>query len=336
VLGRRQRFTGEPDFAIMTAVPAMFLGGLMSVRKAFLHTTMLAGLVGASHLAARDAQANDALFAPNYAAVDGINAKVQGLGGSLANQGLYGVMGALAVPISGSWGVQIDGTIGSWNSNFIGSVGGHLFWRNPNVGLVGLYVNHAHYDQYGGVNLTQVAGEVEYYWNRWTVQGVAGVEFGNRAVGPGTTVTLTAPAGGVAGVAGTFAPVIDIKTRFFDKINVAYYPTDNWKTFIGHRYVGGLHALALGTEYALPIAQRRKITLFAEGRIGEKEFHGAWGGVKAYFGQNDKPLIARHRQDDPIEWEPDSIFGIMNNTNSNTQTSSQTIPCIPDGEGGCV
>ena len=31
-------------------------------------------------------------------------------------------------------------------------------------------------------------------------------------------------------------------------------------------------------------------SLFAEGRIGEDDYHGVWGGVRFYFGQNDKTL----------------------------------------------
>ena len=47
---------------------------------------------------------------------------------------------------------------------------------------------------------------------------------------------------------------------------------------------------------------------FVEGRIGEGDFHGVWGGLRVYFGQKDKPLIDRHRQDDPTVWGVDSLF----------------------------
>ena len=39
--------------------------------------------------------------------------------------------------------------------------------------------------------------------------------------------------------------------------------------------------------------------LFVEGRAGQGSDHGVWGGVKFYFGQKDKSLIRRHREDDP-------------------------------------
>jgi endosialidase-like protein len=52
---------------------------------------------------------------------------------------------------------------------------------------------------------------------------------------------------------------------------------------------------------------------FIEGRIGENDFDGIWGGLRFYFGQKDKTLIQRHRQDDPIEWVPETLFSIVNN-----------------------
>jgi hypothetical protein len=35
--------------------------------------------------------------------------------------------------------------------------------------------------------------------------------------------------------------------------------------------------------------------------------------LRFYFGQKDKTLIQRHRQDDPIEWVPETLFSIVNN-----------------------
>ncbi len=56
--------------------------------------------------------------------------------------------------------------------------------------------------------------------------------------------------------------------------------------------------------------------VFAEGRAGESDFFGAWGGVRIYFGQKDKTLIRRHREDDPPDWNPN--VGSVANPNSTT------------------
>ena len=292
---------------------------------------MFAGVVGAVYLSThRDVKAADLpLKAPAYGdpsifapAVDGVNWKVGGLGGSLADRTLGGAQGSLSVPLGNQYGAQIDGTLGSFDGSFFGNFGGHLFWRNPSQGLLGLYVNHTHWDQFGGVHVTQFAGEGEYYWQRWTLQGIAGVEFGNSgSVVSGTPAT------------GLITDTIDVKTRFFDKVNVAYYLTDNWKAFVGHRYLGGKNALALGSEYALPLSGGKMASAFVEGRIGENDFHGVWGGLKFYVGQKDKPLIARHRQDDPINWDPDTLFSL---TNSFSRTATAPKPSTPTCQSGYV
>jgi hypothetical protein len=295
-----------------------------------LQTTMLAGVVGAAFLSARDAQAADlsvgtslpvkSVFAPNYAAVDGVNGKVEGLGGTLAHKSLYGSRGALSIPLAGHYGLQIDGALGSLQKRGFGTIGGHLFWRDPARGLLGVYAGHTRWNQFGGVHVTQVAGEGEYYWQRFTLRGVAGIEFGNTATN--TTVATILPSGPTPGLTATFIEGYDVKTRFFDHVDLTYYWTDNWDTYIGHRYLGGKHALAVGSEAALPIGvgSGRMVTAFVEGRIGEGDFQGVWGGLKAYFGQQDKTLIRRHREDDPKKVESLPSIG---NSHFTSQSLSQ-------------
>jgi hypothetical protein len=285
------------------------------------------GVVGGLLLAAGPAGAADLVVkAPRYEAfapaVDGPNGKIEGFGGSFSDKTIYGVKGAFSVPLGDRFGLQIDGAAGTFDDSGFGSIGGHLFWRNPAQGLFGLYANHTHWDRFSGAHVTQLAGEGELYLGRWSLQGIAGVEFGNRTsrVTTSTTTDVT-----LATTATIVTEFYDVKTQFFDKINLSYYPLDNWKVFVGHRYLGGKHAAAVGTEWALPLAGSALASLFVEGRAGEDDFRGVWGGLKVYFGQRDKSLIQRHRQDDPIEWTPESLFSIVNSF-GRTTTSTTTCP----------
>jgi hypothetical protein len=297
----------------------------MCKRKGLLQTTMLAGVVGAvfflrmQNASAADLPAQLPVKAPPASvfmpAVDGINWKTGALGGTLANRTVGAWQGSLTIPLAAQYGVQIDGTAGTFDGKFFASTAGHWFWRNPSQGLLGLYVSHTHWDELGGVHATQVAVEGEYYWQRWTLQATAGVEFGN------SKSELTN--------GGAFTDTIDVKTRFYDKVNVNYYLTDNWKAFIGHRYLGGKHALALGSEVGVPFGRGAMATAFVEGRVGEADFHGVWGGLKLYFGQKDKPLIARHRQDDPLNWDPDTLFTLTNSFNRTATPPNPTSKCPP-------
>lgn len=300
----------------------------MAHRFSLLSTTMLSGMVGAIFLPAVAGHAADvaakapapAPWAAPQPAVDGINWKVEGLGGSFADKSIYGGLGSLSVPLGGQYGVQIDGAAGSFDGRAFGIVGGHLFWRDPAQGLLGLYANHTHWNQYGGAHVSQFAGEGEYYWGQWTLQGIAGVEFGNNA-GKSSTSSTTV---GFLTTTTTQADFFDVRTRFFDQINLSYYIQPDWKAFVGHRYLGGKHALAAGTEWAMPLGAGRMASLFVEARLGEDDFHGVWGGLKFYFGQKDKSLIARHRQDDPINWNPESLFSIVNSAAS---SNSKVFTC---------
>jgi hypothetical protein len=302
----------------------------MLLRGSLLSTTAISGVIGGILLPLVSARAADLpLKAPvqpvpmTMSAVDGFNAKFEGLGGSFADKGIYGAKGSLSVPLGGQFGVQVDGAIGSFDSSTFGAVGGHLFWRNPAQGLIGIYANHTNWNRYGGAHVSQVAGEGELYFGQWTLQGIAGVEFGNRAANVTTSTTIS----GLVTTTATLTDFYDVKTRFFDQVNLAYYIQPDWKVFVGHRYLGGKHALAAGTEWAMPVGGGRMASLFVEARAGEDDFHGIWGGAKFYFGQKDKSLIQRHRQDDPINWTPDSLFSILNSFGSvGTRVNSCPFP----------
>jgi hypothetical protein len=238
-------------------------------------------------------------------AVDGVNGKLAGLSGSVADHNVNGAIGSLSLPLGCEWGVQFDATGASFDGRFLGAAAGHLFWRDPAKALIGIYGSFVNWDQLGGVRIGRVGPEAEFYLGRWTFQGVAGVEFGNDA----------------SGIVGPIIQTYNIKTRFFDQANLAYYLQDDFKVYAGHRYLGGKNALALGGEYGIPLGNGIMAALFAEGRIGEDNYHGVWGGVRFYFGQHDKTLIRRHREDDPSDWN----LGIdgTSNTGSQQQGSCQ-------------
>ena len=276
----------------------------MSFRRRSLCTTALVALgsgwlatVGVPPgLAAADdlpipTKAPQALAEP-LPAVDGFNAKWEAIGGAFDEQTYAGSKGSLTGPIGQQFGFQVDALAADYSASFLGGVGGHLFWRDPSIGLLGIYASDLFLDRFGGLNVAHVAPEFEGYWGRWSVQGIAGVEFGNRT----NTVVNTLPGGGFV--------TTDVRTRFFDKVNLSYYLTDDFKLTIGHRYEGGLNAAAFGAEYGFDIG-KTMASLFVEGDVGEENFKGVWGGVRFYFGQHDKTLIRRQREDDPINWLPD-------------------------------
>jgi hypothetical protein len=220
-------------------------------------------------------------------AVDGINSELAGLGGSFANKAYYGAKGSAAFPLGCGIGGQVDADATEFEGRFLGQIAGHLFWRDPTKGLLGLYGSYAGWDKFGGVTVAHISPEAELYFGRFTLRGIAGVEFGNSA----------------SAVENGFLTTYDVKTRFFDQVNLEYFVTDDFKLVIGHRYLGGKNALALGSEWGFQLTNGVMASLFAEGRIGEGDYHGIWGGLRFYFGHTNKSLIRRQREDDPNEWD---------------------------------
>jgi len=292
----------------------------MGTRKAYWRSgTMLAGSIGAVFLSVWSAQAAD-LFtkAPAWTtptlsgqAVDGFNAKYDAFVGELAKKSIAGAKGSWSTPFAERFGFQFDASLGKYDNRSYQAAAGHFFWRDPSVGLLGLYGSFTNWDSgFGQVQVGQVAVEAAKYWGRFAVDGIAGVEFGNSATG----------------TVGAFVNTINIDTRFFDKINLSYYVHDNIQLFVGHRYLGGKNAAALGGEWAIPLPRTTAMaSMFVEGRVGE--FTGVWGGLKLYLGQKDKTLIRRHREDDPIQWAPESLA-----TMSNQQTQTPVPPPPPPSE----
>lgn len=243
-------------------------------------------------------------------AVDGVNGKASGYGGSVDHNGLYGGAASVSVPLGCEWGAQVDGSAASFDGRFLGTVAGHFFWRDPSRGLLGIYGHYTYWDQAGGVRAVHIGPEAEWYAGRWTLQGVAGVEFGNKATA----------------IVGPLTQTFDVPTRFFDTVNLAYYLTDDFKMYIGHRYTFGRNAAALGGEWGIPLQRGVMAALFAEGRWGEAGTNGVWGGLKFYFGQKDKTLIRRNREDDP-----DDNLGLGSSSGGGGSSS----PSSTGGGSGC-
>ena len=224
--------------------------------------------------------------AQHLPAVDGVNGKASVFGGGADGNGFYGAAGSLAVPLGFNYGLQLDGIAAKVRSDALGDVGvagtaAHVFWRDPSIGLLGGYGSYTHTDAGSGVNIFAGGAEGALYLGRFTLEGMAGAQGGN----------------GDNGALGSF----NIDTRFFDLAQLAFYPTDDVKLYIGHSYGLGRNGALLGAEFGIPIGHGTMAALFATGAVWEGGDAAAMAGVRFYFGQSDKTLIRRHREDDPLD-----------------------------------
>ncbi len=273
-------------------------------------------LLGSGDARSADLSTNAPTAVAVAPAVDGINGKIDGFGGSIAKRSIYGSEGALSLPLGSSYGLQVDGAGGSLGGSEFASTAGHLFWRDPSVGLLGAYASYAHWDAFSGVNLSKYGAEGAWYAGRWTVEGVAGVESGSNKTDISNGVTTN----------------INLVTRGFDHVTASYYVNDNWKLSLGQLYTGGHNALTLGTEYGFGLGGTMA-AVFAEGFLSDEGRSGVLGGLKLYFGEHEKSLIRRNREDDPPTTTTDSVQGLGSGA---TSTPTVTGSGSSGGGGGCA
>jgi hypothetical protein len=226
------------------------------------------------------------VFAPDHLAampaVSAVNGKLGIFGGSLSDEGVAGLSGALALPVGHSLGLQLDGMAGSIDDDPFYGIGAHLFWRDPSRGLIGLYASFVSWDASGTVESDELEGgfaevtgadvgkvglEAEAYLGRVSLEGLAAYQFGTEH-----------------GFAG--------------KATFAYYPADDLRFDISIKHLEGQGVSgSAGAEWALP--SHDGFSLFADASVDEESDWRALAGAKFHFGSPGKNLIQRHREDDP-------------------------------------
>ena len=248
------------------------------MRRSFLlSTTAVVGLCAAmAHPA----------FAADGPAVSQTNFTFDAGGGGIAHKGVGYAGGGVAIPLSHSTGFQLDGSIGDWQGKAFEGVAAHLFWRNPSVGMIGLYGEYLNSDAPrlittpvtpGNSTMQRAAVEGELYLDRFSFEARAGVE------------------GGTVG------------SRFYDRANIAFYPVDNFRMALGQIEEAGEGVGTFTVEYQPD--QKAGASLFAEA-LESHNIVSAFAGVRFYFGAGDKSLMAHAREDDPGVNFPEDLLGI--------------------------
>lgn len=290
-----------------------------------ISTALASGVAGAA--SAAEPLASPPQFA--LPAVDGVNVKGDLFFGASRERTLLGTAtppvggaaGSFTMPLGHSFGLQVDGVAASKDGEPVVGGAAHLFWRRPDLGLFGLYGSAKSFDAQD-VTRVRAGAEGEVYAGRFTLSGVAGYERTN------------APAATVGAIPGFNILDLGGRTNFFAMANASFYAHDNWKLTAGYRYIAGIHAGALGTEYMFRSNAGAAYSVFLEGRAGENRYAAVWGGLRVYFGQRDKTLIRRHREDDPANWLMEDVYGPRG-----VRQGSQAIkpppvcscgPCYPD------
>lgn len=207
-------------------------------------------------------------------AVSALNGKVSVEGGSAGSQGRSSAtglaQGSITTPLGHSFGLQLDGAAGIASGNVNGGGALHGFWRDPAVGMFGPV---AMISGANGVRTTAYVAEGEWYAGVVTLGGFGGYI---------NTVSDTygrASDGGFWSGRLTLYPIPDLALSAHAISAVG-------------RYTGR------GTiEYQPQLAAMHNTSFFVDGWRGDDRYRVTFG-IRFYFGA-DKPLIRRHREDDP-------------------------------------
>jgi hypothetical protein len=202
-------------------------------------------------------------------AVSAINGKIEGAGGYYEDEVDDGTrfqgVASLSLPLGCLLGAQIDVGAGDLDGDGFFGVGGHLFMRDPASYLVGI---HAQYIDLSGEDIFRVGPEVELYLDNVTLSAMAGFE--------------------------------DVESFDTDdvvaQVEAAYYVDDNFKLYAGYRHFLPVDAGAIGFEFQ---PETLPGSVFVDAMVGSDDYVSVMGGLRFYFGAEDKSLKARHREDDP-------------------------------------
>ena len=206
---------------------------------------------------------------------------VDGTNGSLSLEvgadgvDVVGGTGSVTFPLGQQFGLQFDGSAASFDNDIVGAIpvfrgATHLFWRDPSIGMLGLFGDYFHVDLGRGFNFFAGGVEGALYLDQFTVDGLIGLDGGD---------------------------IID--SGFLSRVRLVHYPKENLAIHIGHAYGLDEHRLLYGGEWSFASHGGAASSIFAEGELDEGGDTSVLAGLRFYFGQREKTLIRRHREDDP-------------------------------------
>lgn len=224
-------------------------------------------------------------------------------------------LGSVTAPVAHEFGFQADTVLGTRDGNEVAGIGGHLFWRDPTTGLVGLtgsYVGINNSNATPDQSVSRFGGEGELYLGQFTVAVTSGYQKG-----------------------------FHVDSGFYGSATGYWYANDDLRFALGATNDPVLDTAAIaGIEFQPRNMAMSGLTFFADATAGKNDYTTGQIGVRFYFG-DDKSLKLRNRNDDPIANLPgDSITSAAAATATPGQTAEQE--CASRGfpwvwhHGSCV
>ena len=202
-------------------------------------------------------------------AVDGFNFVKSKSVGTIEGAGTYLSMYTFstALPYFSSFAIQGDiasGRYGGTRADKNAAAALHICWRDPSVGMVGLYGDWGYLSP---IHSGRLGVETAYYNGQRTFEGLFATEFGQN-----------------------------VYTKFVDEIDISYYLDDITKVSVGHRLTARGNAFNIGFEKDIGESFGSQLSFFSEVEMGDDDNYQAFAGIRASKGSaGAKTLMARDR-----------------------------------------
>jgi hypothetical protein len=214
--------------------------------------------LGASGAARAD---DPAVASPNF--------KLNGNFGEVIDDYTWNVQGQFTAPLAERFGIAVEGGAGAVNGSEYYGVGGHLFTRNPDSYLLGVFGGYAESGEFD-IDIARVGAEAEFYLNALTLSATAGYQF-SSALGDGA----------------------------FGSLDLRWYVTNNFYISAGGTIdEQERKSLTAATEWQPGFAALPGLAFNARGVWGDDDYRSITGGMTYYFGETAN-LKDRHRKYDP-------------------------------------
>jgi len=204
------------------------------------------------------------------------NLKVSGQFGEVMDDYTWEVQGQFTAPLGNAFGLQLEGGGGAQDGHDYYGVGGHLFTRDPDLYMLGVFGAYAESGDFG-FDVTRVGAEGELYLSALTISGAAGYQFSN-AMGDST----------------------------FGSIDLRWYVSNNFYVQGGGSIEDDRAFGKVAAEWQPGFAALPGLAFNVHGVWGEDDYQSVMGGLTYYFG-SAVSLKDRHRK-----YDPDSaLFGLF-------------------------
>jgi hypothetical protein len=238
-------------------------------KKAWLSGAALTGTLAVTAFGGSVFAADVVETTPNCA-VSGFNGKLEAGAGYADKKDEDGDFAteagaAISFPLGCMLGLQLDaGVSDKIDDTQYGGIA-HLFTRDPESYLLGVTGGVVDADD---ATLYAVGPEAELYLGNFSFEAW----------------------GGYINIDGDD----DNKNSGFAIADLAYYVTDDFRVSVGGKIIDDYEGVRAGFEYKFS-----SMSVHAKLEYGDDDYVTVLGGLKFYFGGEEKSLIRTHREDDP-------------------------------------